>query len=128
MNKIGRYKVDGPSKQKLLNEALKTVVLLLSPIVPHVCEELWQMMGGKEKSVIHIPWPSYDEAILETETVELVVQINGKLRGKFRVPSDIEEEALKQLITADGKIQQYVAGQTIKKYIVVPKKLVNIVI
>jgi len=128
MNKIDRYKVDGPSKQKLLNEALKTVVLLLSPIVPHVCEELWQMMGGKEKSVIHIPWPSYDEAILETETVELVVQINGKLRGKFRVPSDIEEEALKQLITADGKIQQYVAGQTIKKYIVVPKKLVNIVI
>ncbi|OGX23655.1 MAG: leucine--tRNA ligase [Omnitrophica WOR_2 bacterium RIFCSPHIGHO2_02_FULL_48_11] len=129
LNAVDQYKADGHSKVKqyYLNEAIKTLVLLLAPMTPHICEELWQMMGQKE-SIARVSWPSYNEAALEQDTAAIVVQINGKVRGKFDVPAAISEAELKKIILADAKIQQYIGGKAVQKYIIIPKKLVNIVI
>ncbi len=124
-NAVNRYP---HANNVLLNQALETLVLLLSPFAPHMCEDLWQKMGKKEKSISHAAWPVYDEKKAQADIVQIVVQINGKLRGKFDVPADTGEEELKRLISSDERLQQYLSGQTVKKYIVVPKKLINIVL
>jgi len=131
VNKVEKYANQKSSEainQGLLNEAIKTVVLLLSPFTPHVCEEMWATMGNKEDSVVRVPWPPYHEAALAQDSVQLVVQINGKLRGKFEVPTDSGEDMLRELILNDVKIKEHVAGKKINKFIIVPNKLVNIVV
>jgi len=131
VNKIEKYinqKSSGLMNQSLLNETIKTIVVLLSPFTPHLCEELWEKMGGKEESVVRAPWPKYNEAALEQDSVQLVVQINGKLRGKFEVPTGTDEDMLKEMILSDAKIKEHVTGKNISKLIVVPNKLVNIVV
>ncbi len=128
VNKIERYQVEGHFKQKTVNDAIKTLVLLLAPFTPHVCEELWRIMGGAEESVARVAWPSVDEKAMIQDVVSIVVQVNGKLRGKFDVAPDVDEEHLKKLITADPRIQAHLEGKAVKKLIVVPNKLVNIVV
>lgn len=129
MNAIDKFQVkDGDTnKQAVLNEAIKTVVLLLSPITPHLCEELWEKAGG-QGTISRAAWPTYNEAALKKDSVQIVVQINGKLRGKFTFPSDAAEAQLREVILADPKIQGFLQGQTIQKFIVIPNKLVSIVI
>jgi leucyl-tRNA synthetase len=127
VNKIDKYKY-ATQDQRVVNKSLETLVLLLSPFAPHLCEELWQMMGGKEKSVSDAGWPRYDEKALETDTILMVVQINGKLRGKFDIPSDADDEQIREIVLADEKIPEYTKDKQIKKFIVVPKKLVSIVV
>jgi leucyl-tRNA synthetase len=85
-------------------------------------------MGGKEESIIRAAWPSYKEEALKKSVVHLVVQINGKVRGHFDVPVDSSEEELKAVALADEKIKSYIGGKSIRKFIVVPNKLVNIVV
>ena len=130
MNAIDKYKGEAtsPVKQQCLNQAIQTAVLLLSPIVPHLAEELWQMMGAKEQTVAKVSWPEYNEAVLVQDTVAIVVQVNGKVRGKFNLPADISEEELKKAVLADEKIRQCLHGKPVQKFIVVPKKLVNLVV
>lgn len=111
-----------------LNAAIETLILLLSPIAPHVCEEMWQAIGKKDKSISDVPWPTYDESSFAVDEVLIVVQINGKLRGKFQVPTDYPETALRELILKDEKIKAHIEGKDIKRFIVVPNKIVNIVI
>ncbi|OGX08378.1 MAG: leucine--tRNA ligase [Omnitrophica WOR_2 bacterium GWA2_47_8] len=110
------------------NKALETLVLLLSPFTPHLCEELWQKMGKKEKTISETAWPKFDEKAIVQDTIQMVVQINGKLRGKFDVSADISDDELKKLVLNDAKMKEYLGGQAIKKFIVIPKKLVSIVI
>jgi len=126
LNKVERYKSDAPN-QGVVNAALKTLVALLAPITPHLCEELWQVMDGKEESIVRAPWPSYDEGALKQDDVLIVVQVNGKLRGKFDVPVDAGEEDLKALVLKDENILKHTGNKPIRKFIVVPNKLVNIV-
>jgi leucyl-tRNA synthetase len=103
------------------------LVIMLSPIAPHFAEELWQILGNRE-SIFKSSWPKYDPKLLVEENVELVLQVNGKLRSKVQVPVGISEEQLKKLVLEDQKVISCLEGKSPKKIIIVPQKLVNIVI
>ena len=107
--------------------ALETTVLLLSPIVPHFCEELWEILGH-DQSVLLSPWPTYDEAATVKDEVEVVVQVNGKLRSRFSAATDADESQLKQTALDDVRIVRFIDGKPIRKVIVIKNKLVNIVV
>jgi leucyl-tRNA synthetase len=102
-------------------------VLLLSPFAPHIAEELWHVLGHGE-SLAYVPWPKYDPQLAKDETVEVPVQIKGKLRALIRVPADIGKEDLVEAARADEKIAALLAGKPIVKTIVVPGRLVNFVV
>lgn len=108
-------------------DVFSKLVIMLSPIVPHFAEELWQILGNQE-SVFKAHWPKYDAELLVEENVELVIQINGKVRSKIEVPRDISEDKLKELVQKDEKLIPWLEGKSPKKIIIVPQKLVNIVI
>ncbi|MDD3374297.1 MAG: leucine--tRNA ligase [Candidatus Omnitrophica bacterium] len=112
----------------VLNKSIETVVLLLSPITPHLCEELWNKIGKKDKTISEIDWPTHDEKALIVDEVLVVAQVNGKLRGKFQVPVDADEATLRDIILSDEKIKEFIADKPIKRFIVVPNKIVNIVV
>ncbi|MGZ0086788.1 leucine--tRNA ligase [Caldibacillus thermoamylovorans] len=101
-------------------------VKLLSPVCPHIGEELWQKLGHTD-TIAYEPWPTYDETKLVEDVVEIVIQINGKVRAKLNVPADLPKEALEERALADEKIKEQLAGKTVRKVIAVPGKLVNIV-
>jgi leucyl-tRNA synthetase len=111
----------------VVQEALETVTLLLSPIVPHITHVLWQALG-KSGAVIEQAWPQVDEAALVREAIELVVQVNGKLRGHISVPVDAERGQIEQAAQQEENVQRFIEGHGIVKIIVVPGKLVNIVV
>jgi len=103
------------------------LIIMLSPFVPHFCEELWQRLGNKD-TISKVNWPSYIPGMLIEETVTIVVQINGKVRARLEVPSDIDENRLKELTLADEKIKSWIQNKPIKNFVVVPRRLINIVI
>lgn len=107
-------------------EYMQGFVKLIAPITPHMAEELWQKLGATE-SISYAPWPTYDEEKLVEANVEIVVQINGKIRQRLTVGKDITREELEKAALADEKIKAEVAGKTIRKVIAIPGKLVNIV-
>jgi len=107
--------------------AMDTVVLLLSPIVPHFAEELWQALGH-EPSVLQEPWPKFSESALIRDKLEIVVQVNGKLRSRFNADADTDDDTLKKKALADERVKKFIEDRPVKKVIVVKKKLVNIVI
>jgi len=114
-----------PSKSKSVMEQF---VLLLSPFAPHIAEELWQKLGHKE-TLAYEPWPKFDEQLAQDTTIEVPVQVNGKLRCKLSVAADVGEEAIKQMALADEKTQQAIAGKQVRKVIVANKgRLINIVV
>ncbi|HNQ50020.1 MAG TPA: leucine--tRNA ligase [Candidatus Omnitrophota bacterium] len=104
-----------------------TLVILLAPIAPHFCEELWQILGNKEP-VAAAPWPAWDEKMLVEDTVVIPVQINGKVRSQITIPSQAASEAVRAIVDNDAKSQQWIQGKPIKKFIFVPGKIVNIVV
>ncbi|MBU1125634.1 MAG: leucine--tRNA ligase [Candidatus Omnitrophica bacterium] len=108
-------------------EVFKNLVLLLGPIVPHFCEELWQMMGGRG-SITKVAWPKYDPQYLIESTVTMVVQVNGRVRARREFPADITEEDLKSHVLSDEKLSPWIQNKPIRQFIVVPQKLVNIVV
>lgn len=118
---------NSPQKVGVMRFAMESVVLLLSPIVPHFAEELWEALGN-ESSVLLEPWPSFREDALVKDELLIVVQVNGKLRSRFSVDVDADEETLSKMALADERAQKFIADKPIKKVIVVEKKLVNIVV
>lgn len=110
----------------VLSSSISTVIALLSPITPHICEEFWQDLG-LEGTVSEQPWPEYKEEALEKDVLTIVIQINGKLRGKIDVPSSASKEEIEKLAATEPSIQKHLDGLTIRKIIVIPQKLVNIV-
>jgi leucyl-tRNA synthetase len=108
-------------------EGLSILLRLLSPITPHLCHHLWRELGFGE-DVMHAPWPEPDAAALEQDEVELVVQVNGKLRGSILVPRQADKSAIEKLAMANANVQKFVAGQNVKKVVVVPGRLVNLVV
>ncbi len=108
-------------------EAMKTFVLLLSPLAPHIAEELWQRLGHQD-TLAYTPWPQYDQAKLAVDEIEIAVQINGKPRVRLPVPAQADAEALCALALANEAVQAHVAGKTIVKSIAVPGRLVNLVV
>ena len=111
----------------LIRETALDLVKLLAPFAPHITEELWQRLGG-EKSVHIQPWPAYEEAAMRQDEVEIVLQINGKVRDKIVVAAELDAAGMEQAALAQPRVKQYTEGKTIVKVIAIPGKLVNIVV
>ena len=110
-----------------LKSALEAVVVPLAPFAPHIADELWEGLGNKG-SLLNSKWPEYDPAAIVEDEIVIVVQVNGKLRGKVTVPADATDDIVKAAALADEKVMEHTAGKEIKKVVVVPKKLVNVVV
>ena len=117
-------KFDGDAAVK--HEALEAAVLVLAPITPHASHALWQALGHDE-AVLNAAWPDVDESALVKDSIELVVQVNGKVRAKLEVPASADKDTVESLAKAEPNVQKFTDGKTIRKVIVVPGKLVNIV-
>jgi len=102
-------------------------LILLQPFAPHLAEELFSKLGPSEIALSYSPWPKYDPALLVENTIEMPVQVNGKLRDKLTLPANASEQEIESAALASEKVQSFLAGKTIKKVIVVSGKLVNIV-
>ena len=127
VNELNAFEINDDVDKKVVKEAIKTIILLLSPIVPHICNRLWLDLGY-DSSIIDESWPTHNPELMVQENVEIVIQVNGKLRSKITVDQSIDDKALEELVMMDEKIKKYTDGHTVKKIIIVPKKLVNIVI
>ncbi|HEC19379.1 MAG TPA: leucine--tRNA ligase, partial [Gammaproteobacteria bacterium] len=108
-------------------EGVDFLLRLLSPIVPHITHTLWQTLGC-EGDILNVPWPQADAAALVQDTIELVVQVNGKVRGKVEVAADAAKEMIEQVALADENVQRFTEGKNVVKVIVVPGRLVNVVV
>jgi leucyl-tRNA synthetase len=127
LNAIKQFDADDDTARAVVQEALDAIVLLLSPIVPHICQELWRRLGH-DTAPVYERWPVADEAALRQDMVEIVVQVNGKLRGRISVAADADREAISELALADENVRRFVADKPIRKTIVVPGRLVNVVV
>lgn len=127
VNELYRYKELKEANQAFMKKAIDTLVTILSPFTPHICEEMWECLGH-EPSLTEVTWPSYDEAALVKDTVEIVVQVNGKVKEKLNVASGLSKEDLEKTALSDEKVQALTEGKNVVKVIAVPNKLVNIVI
>ena len=126
MNVLEKLPQDSAQDRALLQEGLETTVLLLAPITPHISHALWQALGHSEP-VIVARWPQLDESALVQDRLQLVIQVNGKLRGHFEVDADASRETVEALARVSESVQRFTEGLTVRKVIVVPGKLVNIV-
>ncbi len=120
-------KGEGCYNKACLEEVLKNITLLLAPFVPHIAEEIRGKMG-EETSVFGCEWPAFREDMLLTDTVVLPVQINGKLRNTIEIPRNLDQDKIKEIVLEDEKIKQWLAGKPIRKWIILPDRLVNIVL
>ncbi len=111
----------------LVTQGLETIIVLLAPFVPHVASELWEEMGHRER-LDQMTWPTYSEEALEEEKLLIVVQVNGKVRGKITVPADVTQERIESEALADPKVVGFLNGQKVRRMIYVPRRLVNIVV
>jgi leucyl-tRNA synthetase len=127
LNELSRFEDDSAQGQAVMHEAIVAVVLMLSPIVPHITQHLWQRLGH-DSLVAEQMWPQCDQSALERDSIELVVQVNGKLRSKIRVPADADNDAVEAIALKDEKIQLNIQDKTVRKVIVVPGRLVNLVV
>ncbi len=126
-NEIYRYKELEDVNLGLLRAAAEKLVLLLSPFTPHLCEELWEGLGFVEP-IYHAAWPVYDEKALVKDSIEIVVQINGKVRAKMEVPSGLSKEEFEKTCMEEPSVKALVEGKNVVKVIAVPGKLLNIVV
>jgi len=127
MNALGRASDDTPQGRAVMQEALELVVLMLSPVVPHACHALWSELGH-EGMVVDQRWPAPDPAALEREAVEVVVQVNGKLRGRVTVPVGADEATVRDAALADANVQRFMEGRPLRKFVYVPGRLANLVV
>jgi len=126
VNEIYQAKITN-SNTKTVKDAVEATVLLISPIAPHICEEMWRLLGRKE-SVFKTAWPSYSDELAKEKSIELVIQINSKIRSRINMPLDIPEVEVRRIVLDDAKVKQALLDSPVKKFIVVPNKLVNIII
>ena len=114
------------SQECIRKDHWQTFLKLLAPFAPHICEELWQTLGHS-RSLAHEPWPRFDPAMLREDEIEIPVQVNGKLRSKVRVPTAADRDKVQEIALADERTQSSLAGKPVKKVIIVPGRMVNIV-
>ncbi len=127
LNAVNRFEVETDGDRAVEHEALQAIVLMLSPIVPHICHALWDVLGN-ETALVDQLWPGFDESALEMDLIEIVVQVNGKLRGRIKVPADADRDTVGEQAQTDDNVQRFIEGKEIRKVIVVPGRLVNIVV
>ena len=127
MNALAKVHDSDATSRSLMQEALESIVLLLSPIVPHICHALWrELKPGTE--LLDQPWPEADLTVLVQDEIEMMVQVNGKLRGQIRVVKDAERATIERVALDNEQVQKFVAGYVVRRIVVVPGRLVNIVI
>lgn len=126
VNALYKYK-QGEVNVPLMNDAIEKLILILNPFVPHITEELWNDLGHEDR-VYQQSWPEFDPAALELETVEIIVQVNGKLKDKMAFEKNAEKSAIEEAALASERVQDAIAGKSVVKTIVVPNKLINFVV
>ena len=126
-NELSRFSPETDADWKVLKEGVEILLLLLAPITPHICEELWQEIG-KEGLISVAPFPEPDMEALKLEEVEIPVQINGKVRAKIKIPFGSDEETVKDIALKNERVRSYINGKEIKKIVYVPNRLLNIVV
>lgn len=127
VNTLGKFTDDSDNAKAVRQEVLEAIVLMLSPMVPHICHQLWIELGHSE-TLANVAWPAFDESALVQDELELVVQVNGKLRGKIVISATASTEEIQAIALNDAHIVAFLEGKPVKKIIVVPKKLVSIVV
>jgi leucyl-tRNA synthetase len=127
LNALSKFPVRTPRDRSVMHEALEIAVIALSPIIPHATHALWRELGHST-ALIDESWPEVDAAALEQSMVENVVQVNGKLRSRITVPAGADEETVRRAALADPQVQKFIGSGTVRKVIVVPGKLVNVVV
>jgi leucyl-tRNA synthetase len=127
MNAVTRFDDRSPQGRAVVQEALETVVLVLAPVVPHACHALWRELGHAT-ALVDERWPEPDARALERATVEVVVQVNGKLRGRVTVPAGADESVVREAALADPNVQRFMEGKPVRKFVYVPGKLANVVV
>lgn len=125
-NELAKLDTGNPQSRAILNEALEAVVKMLSPIAPHITQELWQALGHKD-DFLNASWPVVDESALTRDSIEIVVQVNGKVRDRMEVSVDASKDAIEADALAQDNVKRFLEGVSVRKVIVVPGKLVNIV-
>lgn len=125
VNKIYAYPKE--ANKALLKEAIETTLILLAPMSPHITAELWEIIGN-EGDINNVAWPKHNEEYLVLDEVEIAIQVNGKVRGRIVISNDMTKEEIESTVLSNDKIEEWTQGKQIRKVIVVPKKLVNIVI
>ena len=126
-NTLSRFIDNSPQGIAVRQESIEIMLKALSPVIPHLCHHLWAALGNKE-AMIDVLWPKVDESALIQEEVQLVVQVNGKLRAKLVAPLDAERQSIQEMVLAEEGVARFTKGKTILKFIIVPNKLVNVVI
>ena len=127
VNSLSKYNDDSDNGKAVKQEAFETILLMLSPIVPHICEQLWRDLGH-DTDIVTAQWPAFDESALEQDSIKMMLQVNGKLRGEISVPNSASKDEIEKMALADENVKRFTDDKTIKKIIVVPKRLVNIVV
>lgn len=127
LNAVGRFEPRGDADRAVVHEAFEAIVALLAPIVPHVCHRLWHALGHTD-AVVDAAWPEADPAALERDELNIVVQVNGRLRGRVAVAASADRGAIEQAALAEENVQRFIADKPVRKVIVVPGKLVNVVV
>jgi leucyl-tRNA synthetase len=126
MNAVSRFSPLNESDRAVVQQALETACLLLAPVVPHISSVLWQALGH-DNDIIDAPWPLADETAMVQDEIQYIVQVNGKLRDRLQVAADADQQTIEQLAQASESVQRHIEGKTVRKVIVVPGRLVNIV-
>jgi leucyl-tRNA synthetase len=128
LNHVAKFNDMSDQGRAVRHETLQAMVLLLNPVTPHVCHALWQTLGHEETLLEDIPFPHADPAALVRDALTLAVQVNGKLRGTIEVSPEAPREAVEAAALAEPAVAKFLEGHTVRKVIVVPGKIVNIVI
>ncbi|WP_077530610.1 leucine--tRNA ligase [Vreelandella utahensis] len=126
LNDAGRFDVRNDGDRAVMQEVLETAVLVLAPVAPHITHELWQALGH-DTPVVDAEWPVADESLMKQDSIELVVQVNGKLRSRIQADAEADRDQLEALALADDNVQRFIEDKTVRKVVVVPGKLVNVV-
>ncbi len=127
LNAVSRFEPNGKGDKLVLKESVEAIVCLLYPMAPHISEELWESLGQRE-TLVDKPWIEWDKGIVERADITIVLQVNGRVRSQVLMDPDSTEDELRQAAFSDEKVKNYISGKEIKKVVVVPKKLVNIVV
>lgn len=127
LNEVSKFTPDTDADKKVLIFSIEAIIRLLYPIAPHFSEELWSLLGNQQ-SLVDEKWIEYDEKFLESDDINIVVQVNGKVRSQFKTSASVDEETAKEIAINDEKVKNFIAEKEIRKIIYVPKKIVNIVI
>jgi leucyl-tRNA synthetase len=127
VNAISRIRPEALADRAAVHEALRTALIVLSPIAPHVCQKLWEVLG-EPGLLVGARWPDVDPTALVQDAIEWVLQVNGKVRGRVVLPADADEAAARAAALGNENVQRFLEGKSVRKVVLVPGKLVNVVV